>query len=50
VPNCGHCHSCESGHPHLCDEHGRTAGKLFDGNRAYDDIETDGVGRGVLVP
>ena len=31
VPNCGHCHSCESGHPHLCDEHGRTTGKLFDG-------------------
>jgi S-(hydroxymethyl)glutathione dehydrogenase / alcohol dehydrogenase len=31
VPNCGHCHSCESGHPHLCDEHGRTSGKLFDG-------------------
>ena len=30
VPNCGHCHSCESGHPHLCDEHGRTSGKLFD--------------------
>src|SRR5262249_55641593 len=30
VPNCGHCHSCESGHPHLCDEHGRTTGKLFD--------------------
>src|SRR5215471_7816141 len=28
VPNCGHCHSCESGHPHLCDEHGRTMGKL----------------------
>ena len=20
VPNCGHCHSCESGHPHLCDD------------------------------
>jgi Zn-dependent alcohol dehydrogenase len=31
VPNCGHCHSCESGHPHLCDEHGRTSGRLFDG-------------------
>ena len=31
VPNCGHCHSCESGHPHLCDEHARTTGKLFDG-------------------
>jgi len=31
VPNCGHCHSCESGRPHLCDEHGRTTGKLFDG-------------------
>ena len=30
VPNCGHCHSCESGHPQLCDEHGRTSGKLFD--------------------
>jgi S-(hydroxymethyl)glutathione dehydrogenase / alcohol dehydrogenase len=30
VPNCGHCHSCESGHPHLCDEHGRTSGKLYD--------------------
>ena len=31
VPNCGHCHSCESGHPHLCDEHARTTGKLYDG-------------------
>jgi len=31
VPNCGHCHFCESGHPHLCDEHARTTGKLFDG-------------------
>ena len=31
VPNCGHCHSCESGHPHLCDEHARTSGKLYDG-------------------
>src|SRR5262245_33673766 len=31
APNCGHCHSCESGRPHLCDEHGRTTGKLFDG-------------------
>jgi len=31
VPNCGHCPSCESGHPHLCDEHARTTGKLFDG-------------------
>jgi Zn-dependent alcohol dehydrogenase len=31
VPNCGHCHSCESGRPHLCDEHARTIGKLFDG-------------------
>jgi S-(hydroxymethyl)glutathione dehydrogenase/alcohol dehydrogenase len=31
VPNCGHCHSCESGAPHLCDEHGRTTGKLYDG-------------------
>jgi S-(hydroxymethyl)glutathione dehydrogenase / alcohol dehydrogenase len=31
VPNCGHCHSCESGQPHLCDEHARTSGKLFDG-------------------
>lgn len=30
VPNCGHCHSCETGHPHLCDEHARTTGKLFD--------------------
>jgi Zn-dependent alcohol dehydrogenase len=30
VPNCGHCHSCESGHPQLCDEHGRTSGKLYD--------------------
>ena len=30
VPNCGHCHSCESGHPHLCDEHSRTSGKLYD--------------------
>ncbi len=31
VPNCGHCHSCETGRPHLCDEHARTSGKLFDG-------------------
>jgi Zn-dependent alcohol dehydrogenase len=31
VPNCGHCPSCETGHPHLCDEHARTTGKLFDG-------------------
>ena len=30
VPNCGHCHSCESGAPHLCDEHARTSGKLYD--------------------
>jgi S-(hydroxymethyl)glutathione dehydrogenase / alcohol dehydrogenase len=30
VPNCGHCHSCETGHPHLCDSHARTSGKLFD--------------------
>jgi S-(hydroxymethyl)glutathione dehydrogenase / alcohol dehydrogenase len=30
VPNCGHCSSCESGHPHLCDEHARTSGKLYD--------------------
>ena len=30
VPNCGHCPSCESGRPHLCDEHARTTGKLFD--------------------
>src|SRR5262249_20012720 len=28
--NCGHCHSCETGRPHLCDEHARTSGKLFD--------------------
>lgn len=31
VPNCGHCHCCETGQPHLCDEHARTTGKLFDG-------------------
>jgi len=31
VPNCGHCQSCETGRPHLCDEHARTSGKLFDG-------------------
>ena len=31
VPNCGHCPSCESGAPHLCDEHARTSGKLYDG-------------------
>src|SRR5256714_1061460 len=30
VPNCGHCQSCESGRPHLCDEHARTTGKLYD--------------------
>ncbi|HKC05461.1 MAG TPA: Zn-dependent alcohol dehydrogenase [Methylomirabilota bacterium] len=30
VPNCGHCPSCETGRPHLCDEHARTTGKLFD--------------------
>jgi NDMA-dependent alcohol dehydrogenase len=30
VPSCGHCHSCESGRPHLCDEHARTTGKLYD--------------------
>ena len=30
VPNCGHCRSCETGRPHLCDEHARTTGKLFD--------------------
>ena len=30
VPNCGHCYSCESGRPHLCDEHARTTGKLYD--------------------
>jgi Zn-dependent alcohol dehydrogenase len=31
VPSCGHCHSCESGQPHLCDEHARTTGRLYDG-------------------
>ena len=30
VPNCGHCASCETGRPYLCDEHARTTGKLFD--------------------
>ena len=30
VPNCGHCPSCETGRAHLCDEHARTTGKLFD--------------------
>src|SRR5688572_1092570 len=30
VPNCGHCHSCESGQPQLCDERARTSGKLYD--------------------
>jgi len=30
VPNCGHCRSCETGRPYLCDEHARTTGKLFD--------------------
>ena len=30
VPNCGHCHSCETGRPYLCDAHARTSGKLFD--------------------
>ena len=31
MPNCGHCHSCETGRPHLCDgKHARTTGKLFD--------------------
>jgi NDMA-dependent alcohol dehydrogenase len=30
VPNCGHCPSCETGRPYLCDEHARTTGKLFD--------------------
>ena len=30
VPNCGHCPSCETGRPHLCDEHARTTGKLYD--------------------
>src|SRR5438309_981034 len=29
VPNCGHCHFCETGRPHLCDSHFRTSGKLF---------------------
>src|SRR5262249_33858031 len=28
VPNCGHCYSCENGHPQLCDSHARTSGKL----------------------
>ena len=28
VPNCGHCASCESGAPHLCDEHARTTGSM----------------------
>jgi hypothetical protein len=36
VPNCGHCHFCESGHPHLCDEHARTTGKLYDGTSRLD--------------
>jgi S-(hydroxymethyl)glutathione dehydrogenase / alcohol dehydrogenase len=30
VPNCGHCPSCATGRPYLCDEHARTTGKLFD--------------------
>jgi S-(hydroxymethyl)glutathione dehydrogenase/alcohol dehydrogenase len=30
VPNCGHCHYCETGRPNLCDTHARTGGKLFD--------------------
>ena len=30
VPNCGHCASCETGRPYLCDEHARTSGKLYD--------------------
>ncbi len=30
VPNCGRCPSCETGNAHLCDEHARTTGKLYD--------------------
>ena len=36
VPYCGHCTSCLTGHPNLCDTHGRAAGKMFDGtNRLH---------------
>ncbi len=31
VSNCGHCHFCETGRPHLCDTHAKAGAKLFDG-------------------
>ena len=31
APNCGRCYSCTTGKPNLCDAHGATGGKLFDG-------------------
>ena len=31
VPHCGHCNSCLTGHPNLCDTHLATGAKLFDG-------------------
>lgn len=31
VPYCGHCYSCLSGRPNLCDKHLATGAKLFDG-------------------
>lgn len=39
VPNCGHCYSCETGKPQLCDTHARTPGKLFDNTSRLHTLE-----------
>ncbi len=31
IPNCGHCYSCETGNPQLCDTNAATPGRMFDG-------------------
>jgi len=42
VSNCGHCHFCETGRPHLCDTHAKAGAKLFDGtSRLHTQSGTD---------
>jgi len=31
APNCGHCYYCNIGKPQICDAHGATPGRMFDG-------------------
>ena len=36
APYCGHCRSCLTGHPNVCDTHQKGTGKMFDGtNRIH---------------